>query len=166
MPTAPFTSAEVVERYRILSEAFRAKGAPVIYIRVDLGGFLELPVDASHHDPNAPPPRATASEIAPCRFQVGDLLITKRHWGAFARTELEQQLKQRGIETVVLGGITTNFGVEIYCSARYRPPLCIVKIEDACSSLDAHPLDRKPRDVSLRREGVRIVENVGDYFSI
>jgi len=56
MSTAPFTSAEVVERYRILSEAFRAKGAPVIYIRVDLGDFLELPVDASHHDPNAPPP--------------------------------------------------------------------------------------------------------------
>jgi nicotinamidase-related amidase len=80
--------------------------------RPSLGGFLELPVDASHHDPNAPPPRATASEIAPCRFQVGDLLITKRHWGAFAGTELEQQLKQRGIETVVLGGITTNFGVE------------------------------------------------------
>ena len=138
MPTAPYTSAEVVERSRILSEAFRAKGAPVIYVRVNIGDFLQLPVDASHRDPNAPPPPAIASEIAPeAGFQVGDLLITKRHWGAFAGTELEQQLKQRGIEIVVLGGIATNFGVESTARQGTGLGFAFVIVEDACTSLDA-----------------------------
>ncbi len=104
MSTAPFTSAEVVERYRILSEAFRAKGAPVIYIRVDLGDFLELPVDASHHDPNAPPPRATASEIAPCRFQVGDLLITKRHSLTMSNS-CEEKIRPRGVHVFATAAV-------------------------------------------------------------
>ena len=43
-----------------------------------------------------------------------DLLIYEATmgWGAFAGTELEQKLKKSGIDTIVLGGIATNFGVE------------------------------------------------------
>ena len=45
-------------------------------------------------------------------MQSGDLLITKRHWGAFAQTPLEEELRSRGVETIVLAGIATNIGVE------------------------------------------------------
>jgi nicotinamidase-related amidase len=138
MPTAPYAAAEVVQKSRLLAEAFRAKGAPVIYVRVDIGDFLQLPVDASPRDPNAPPPPAIASEIAPeAGFQAGDLLITKRHWGAFAGTDLEQQLKQRGIETVVLGGIATNIGVESTARQGTGLGFAFVIVEDACTCLDA-----------------------------
>jgi nicotinamidase-related amidase len=52
---------------------------------------------------------AVASEIAPSAgFQPSDILLTKRHWGAFAGTDLEQQLKTRGIDTIVLTGISSN----------------------------------------------------------
>jgi nicotinamidase-related amidase len=137
VPTAPYASAEVVEKSRLLAEAFRAKGAPVIYVRVNTGDLLHLPVDAPHRDPNAPPPPAIASEIvAEAGFQAGDLLITKRHWGAFAGTDLEQQLKHRGIETVVLGGIATNFGVESTARQGTGLGFAFVIVEDACTSLD------------------------------
>jgi nicotinamidase-related amidase len=56
VPTAPHTAAEVVQKSRLLAQAFRAKGAPVIYVRVDIGNLVQLPVDVSHRDPNAPPP--------------------------------------------------------------------------------------------------------------
>jgi nicotinamidase-related amidase len=138
VPTAPYTAAEVVQKSRLLAQAFRAKGAPVIYVRVDIGNLVQLPVDVSHRDPNAPPPPAIASEITPeAGFLAGDLLITKRHWGAFAGTELEQQLKQRGIETLVLGGIATNFGVESTARQGTGLGLAFVIVEDACTSLDA-----------------------------
>ncbi|WP_250909189.1 isochorismatase family protein, partial [Escherichia coli] len=36
----------------------------------------------------------------------------KRQWGAFYGTDLELQLRRRGIDTIVLCGISTNIGVE------------------------------------------------------
>src|SRR5580692_10581358 len=73
---------------------------------------VKLPVDQPHNMGDKPLP-AVASEIAASAgFQPGDILITKRHWGAFSGTDLEQQLKNRGIDTVVLTGISTNVGVE------------------------------------------------------
>ncbi|MFZ0481701.1 MAG: isochorismatase family protein [Terriglobales bacterium] len=154
MPTAPYSAAEVVKKASLLAQAFRAKGATVVYVRVDMRDFLRLPVDQPMRDPNAPPPSATASEIVPeAGYESGspndssshrdssdhkDLLITKRHWGAFAGTELEQALKQRGVDTVVLGGIATNIGVESTARQGTGLGFAFVIVEDACSGRDAN----------------------------
>jgi len=138
MPTAPYSSAEVMAKGNLLAQAFRAKGAPVIYVRVDMGNVLNLPVDSPMRDPNAPPLPASASELSPdSGFQNGDLLITKRHWGAFAGTNLEQELKQRGVDTVVLGGISTNAGVESTARQGTGLGFAFVIVEDACAARDA-----------------------------
>ena len=50
-----------------------------------------------------------APEIGSLR---ADIVITKRHWGAFYGTELDLQLRRRGVNTIVLAGVATNFGVE------------------------------------------------------
>ena len=100
-----------------------------------MGNFLALPVDEPSRAPNTPPPPATASELVPeAGFESGDLLITKRHWGAFAGTELEQALKQRGIDTVVLGGISTNMGVESTARQGTGLGFAFVIVEDACAT--------------------------------
>src|SRR5258705_4813207 len=44
--------------------------------------------------------------------EPSDLIITKRQWGAFYGTELDLQLRRRGVRTIVLGGVVTNFFVE------------------------------------------------------
>src|ERR1700739_4555388 len=81
---------------------------------------------------------AAASEITPSAgFQHGDILVTKRHWGAFAGTNLEQQLKSRGIDTVVLTGISTNAGVESTARQGTGLGFAFVLVEDACSSQNA-----------------------------
>jgi len=134
----PYTTKEVVEKSRLLVDHFRAKGATVVFVRVKLDEFLQLPADESMRDPNAPPPPTIASEIVPeAGFQEGDLLITKRHWGAFAGTELEQELKKRGVETVVLAGIATNIGVESTARQGTGLGFAFVVVEDACTSLSA-----------------------------
>jgi nicotinamidase-related amidase len=135
--TAPHTAAQVVENSKRLAEAFRAHGAPVVYVRVDLNKFLKLPVDQPHNLGDTPPP-AVASEIAPSAgFQPGDILVTKRHWGAFAGTDLEQQLKTRGVDTVVLTGISTNAGVESTARQGTGLGFAFVLVEDACAGPDA-----------------------------
>lgn len=136
--TAPYSPGEIVEKGRKLAESFRAKGAPVIYVRVKLDDFMKLPADAQMVDPNAPPPPAIASEIVPeAGMQEGDLLITKRHWGAFAGTELEAELKKRGVDTVVLGGIATNIGVESTARQGTGLGFAFVIVEDACTTFGA-----------------------------
>jgi nicotinamidase-related amidase len=166
MPTGPYSSAEVMQKSRLLAEAFRAKGAPVVYIRVDIADFLHLPADKSHRDPNAPPPPASMSEIAPeAGFQEGDLLMTKRHWGAFAGTKLEEELKQRGIETVVLGGIATNFGVESTARQGTGLGFAFVLVEDACTGLEAHAHNFAFETIFPRLSKVRKTDEVIDSLA-
>jgi nicotinamidase-related amidase len=137
MNPVPHTAAQVVENSRKLAEAFRAHGAPVAYVRVDLNDVMTLPVDQPHNLGDKAPP-AAASEIATSAgFQHGDILVTKRHWGAFAGTDLEHQLKSRGIDTVVLTGISTNGGVESTARQGTGLGFAFVLVEDACSSQNA-----------------------------
>src|SRR5476649_479225 len=65
------------------------------------------------------------------------LEITKRQWSAFHGTELDLQLRRRGITTVVLGGIATNFGVESTARDAWQHNYAVVIAEDAMSSMDA-----------------------------
>ena len=133
----PHTAAQVVENSKKLADAFRVHGAPIVYVRVDLNDFMKLPVDQPHNLGDKPLP-AAASEIAPSAgFQAGDILVTKRHWGAFAGTDLEQQLKSRGVDTVVLTGISTNGGVESTARQGTGLGFAFVLVEDACSSQNA-----------------------------
>ena len=137
MNPVPHSAAQVVENSRKLAEAFRVHGAPVVYVRVNLNDFMKLPVDQPHNLGDKPLP-TEASEIAPSAgFHPGDILVTKRHWGAFAGTDLEQQLKSRGIDTVVLTGISTNAGVESTARQGTGLGFAFVLVEDACSSQNA-----------------------------
>jgi nicotinamidase-related amidase len=66
-----------------------------------------------------------------------DIVITKRQWNAFHGTELDLQLRRRGIKTVVLSGIATNMGVESTARTAYELGYQLVFAEDAISSVAA-----------------------------
>lgn len=135
--TAPHSSAEVVKRSSQLAKRFREKGGTVVYVRVDMGNVLQLPADAPMRPPNAPPLPAEMSELAPeAGYQAGDLLITKRHWGAFAGTELEAELRKHGVNTVVITGISSNIGVESTVRQGTGLGFAFVVVEDACAARD------------------------------
>jgi nicotinamidase-related amidase len=141
MTLAPYLSAEIVERGAQLAAAFRQQNATVVYVRVELTDMLTLSIDTPRRDPSAPPPPPVASQIVPeSGYQEGDLLITKRQWGAFYDTGLDQQLRRRGIRTIVLGGIATNYGVESTARAAFDMGYQQVFAEDAMTSVsaDAH----------------------------
>ena len=65
----------------------------------------------------------------------GDLRITKRQWGAFYGTELDLQLRRRGVTTIVLGGIATNMGVESTARAGHEHGYAVVIAEDLTAML-------------------------------
>ena len=65
-----------------------------------------------------------------------DVVITKRQWSAFHGTELDLQLRRRGVTTVVIGGVMTNFGMGSTARDAWQHNYAVVVAEDACSSLN------------------------------
>jgi nicotinamidase-related amidase len=65
----------------------------------------------------------------------GDIIITKRQWGAFYGTDLELQLRRRGLDTIVLCGISTNYGVESTARFAYEYGFQQVFAEDAMTAM-------------------------------
>jgi nicotinamidase-related amidase len=157
--TKPYTAAAVIERSRALADAFRAKGAAVVYVRVLMSDLLALSSDETMSLPKDIP--AAASEIADSAgMQSGDLLITKRHWGAFAQTRLEQELRSRGVETIVLAGIATNMGVESTLRQGTGLGFAFVTVEDACSTASQEMQDFAFKAIFPRLSHVRSAQQV------
>ena len=99
--------------------------------------FIQLPVDEPSPLAGKPLPDELSEIVRSAGFQDGDLLVTKRHWGAFAGTSLEPELRSRGIDTVVLTGISTNGGIESTLRQGTGLGFAFVVVEDACSGQDA-----------------------------
>jgi nicotinamidase-related amidase len=136
--TVPYAAADVVEKCAQLASAFRRQNAPVVYVRVDIANVFNMPVDSPMLPPGSPPPPPDFSELIPeAGFQPGDLFVTKRSWGAFGSTDLEKLLRDRGILTVVIAGIATNFGVESTARSAKDLGFAVVLPEDAMTSLSA-----------------------------
>jgi nicotinamidase-related amidase len=134
---APHSAADVVSRSAVLADAVRASGGTAVFVRVLVTDVLSLPADRSNLRPPGPLP-PSASELVPeAGFREGDVLITKRQWGAFYGTNLEQQLRRRGIRTIIMAGVATNMGVESTARAAHDQGYELVFAEDAMSSLSA-----------------------------
>ncbi|WP_067806939.1 isochorismatase family protein [Actinomadura formosensis] len=97
LPVAPHSGEEVLERCRKLAEAFRAQGRPVV------------PVRAERPDVDEQPP---GSDLVEGLEQDGDIVVVKRTLNAFHGTGLHRRLQERGVTTLVLGGLVTTMGVE------------------------------------------------------
>lgn len=137
---APHTAEQVVDAAKDLAERFRAAGAMVVLVNVgfskDLKDFLRPDVDQPFKVPPGGFPE-DFSELTGGLAKPGDIRITKRHWGAFYGTELDLQLRRRGIKTIVLGGVSTNFGVESTARQAWEHGFSLILAEDATSSYSA-----------------------------
>jgi nicotinamidase-related amidase len=138
---APHPAERVVGNCVLLAGEMRDRGGMVIFVRVLVDQLQLPPADAPLRKPGTPAPPPDASLLAPdAQVQAQDIVVTKRQWGAFYGTELDQLLRRRHIQTIVLGGIATNFGVESTARAAFDRGDELVFVADAMSSraADAH----------------------------
>ncbi len=134
---APRSGAEAAAAGIELAARFRAAGAPVVLVNVgfaaDFGDALKQPVDRSMHRAGGFP--ANFSHLIDGLTHPSDILVTKHQWGAFYGTDLDVQLRRRGVQTVVLGGIATNMGVESTARQAHEHGYEVVIAEDTTRSL-------------------------------
>jgi nicotinamidase-related amidase len=137
MPAAPHPASDVVAHAAAIAHALRAAGGTVVLVRVTpstdgreaLRPRTDMP--AQHPGPRPPDWAEIVPELGP---EPGDLVITKRQWGAFYGTELDLQLRRRGIDTILLAGISTNVGVESTARDAFERGYEQVFVEDAMTA--------------------------------
>lgn len=119
----------LIERAQTALAAARAAGATVGYVRVaftdaemeampegaPMARVRQMPREFVHADE---PTTEVDPRVAP---RDGDIVVRKTRVGAFGTTDLDEQLRARGIDTLVLAGISTS-GVMIstVCDAHDR----------------------------------------------
>jgi nicotinamidase-related amidase len=141
MPAAPRSSAEVVARAAQLSKALRAAGGTVVLVRVtsspDGKDGLRPITDTPAQSGGRSLPPDWAELVPELGAEPADILITKRQWGAFYGTELDLQLRRRGIDTILLCGISTNIGVESTARDAFERGYTQIFVEDAMAAREA-----------------------------
>jgi nicotinamidase-related amidase len=126
----------VIEQAQILARAFRTRGLAVVLVNVTgvAPGRTEQPRMSLPQD-------AAWFELVPeLEQQPGDIAVTKTTWGAFPTTDLEAQLKSRGVTQVVVCGVATATGVEATARQAYEAGFNVTLAVDAMTDrrVEAH----------------------------
>jgi nicotinamidase-related amidase len=139
MPLAPYGAAQIVQNAARLGLHFDEVGALVALVHVafsnNMVDRLSQPVDAALVSPQAALAADWADFVPEIESLRSAIVVKKRQWGAFYGTELDLQLRRRGIATVVLAGVATNFGVEQTAREAWQHNYAVVIAEDAVSSV-------------------------------
>lgn len=138
LPLTPHAGNDVIARNIALGQKLRAVGGLIVGVRVVFArDSADRPKGRTDVVMAAPPggyapdwgqPMPAMAALPP------DVEIIKRNWSAFYGTELDLQLRRRGITTILLAGIATNFGVEGTARDGWQANYQMIVVEDGCSS--------------------------------
>lgn len=137
MPAEPHSAATVIANAAKTAQAFRKNQMPVFLVHVTPsadGRDALHPASDSKFQMQLPRPADWAEFVPEMGPEPSDFIITKRQWGAFYGTELDLQLRRRGMDTIVLCGISTVFGVESTARFAYEYGYQQIFVEDACAA--------------------------------
>jgi len=128
----------VVSNAARLAEAFRRAKQPVVLVNVAFSadggdrprGRTDGPVRTI---PSNPEFSEILPELAP---EANDVRVTKKQPNAFYGTDLDLQLRRRGVTQIVLCGVSTSIGVDGTARAAYERSYNVTIASDACADFD------------------------------
>lgn len=172
-PTAPNPIGEVIARTARLAQALRHAGGTVVLVRVtpspDAKDALHPLTDEPAQWSRGSLPADWAEIVPELGPAPGDIVITKRQWGAFYGTELDLQLRRRGVDTILLTGVSTNVGVESTARDAFERGYQQVFVEDAMAARDADEHAHTVRTLFSRlgrvRSSAAVLAALGDPAS-
>ena len=137
MPIAPHPAATVVANSTRLAEALTRAGGTVfrVHVAFSAGGADRLKQEVDQAMAGWPRSPDWADFVPEVAAWPSALDIVKRQWGAVHGAELDLQLRRRGLDTIVLTGVATNFGVEQTAREAWQHGYSVVVAEDATSSV-------------------------------
>lgn len=128
-----------------LTDAFRERKLPVVLVHVgwaaDMADAIKTRAEAK------PPSRPLGSGFFEYVDELkanpaSDILIHKRQWGAFYGTDLDLQLRRRGVTDIVLCGISTSIGVDSTARDAWERSYNLAFAVDAMTDMNADTHER------------------------
>ncbi|MFC4617168.1 hydrolase [Camelliibacillus cellulosilyticus] len=158
----PHASQKVVANNVELADAIRVKGGLVVLVHVDFldGQDALKPITDQEVKPSGARPDGWSEFVAEISPHPGDLIVTKRQWGAFFGTDLDLQLRRRGIDTIILTGIATNIGVETTAREAFQHNYQQIFIEDAMTGTSKEEHDHTVKYIFPRIGRVRNTKDI------
>lgn len=158
----PYDAQAVLTNTVTLAQAFRAKGGFVVLVTVGSRDGKDMLRPITDQPLSAMPERPRnwaelAPELGP---ETTDHTIIKHQWGAFFGTDLDLQLRRRGIDTIVLCGISTSIGVETTAREAYQYGYQQVFVEDAMAAMDAKEHEHTVRHIFSRLGRIRVTKDL------
>ncbi len=139
------TESGIIEASVNLVAAAREQGVPIFWIRVERRADRKDIVDtltdafiASNYTP-APPVTAgsyRAANIEELPVLEEDQVILKPRFDPFIGTDLDLRLRSNGTLTILLGGMSTNIGVESCARTAKDRNYNVVVLSDCCFNVD------------------------------
>ena len=162
LPTQPHSGQDVLSRAARLARACRKAGVLVVMVRVESGpgGALSLKprLDQTPQAWDLPPgAHDFPTELTP---EAGDVVVTKYGWGAFHGTDLDIQLRRRGVTTLIVGGLVTGVGVDTTARQAYERGYSQVIVEDMCGGFTQREHDHCVETIFPRFARLRTAEAV------
>jgi nicotinamidase-related amidase len=135
LPTQPHSGQAVLDRAVKIADACRAAGVQVVLVRVESGPGNAVALRPRLDEPqpvwNLPPGAHDFPE--PLGPRDGDVVVTKYGWGGFYGTDLDVQLRRRGIKTLLMGGLVTGVGLDTTVRQAYERGYDQVILTDVCA---------------------------------
>jgi nicotinamidase-related amidase len=113
-PPALLDPDDIKTRDQRLAAASRASTLPVAQVKLafSANGGRSSARPRPHARPGIRPAGGVFRIPRGLPLSPGDIILVKRHWGAFTGTGLDLQLRRRVVTQIVLAGISTSIGVE------------------------------------------------------
>jgi nicotinamidase-related amidase len=127
---------EVAKHAAALAEAFRRHHLPVVLVNVTGG----VPGRTEHTRNLGTFPPDFADFLPELNQHPQDHAVTKRTWGAFTNTGLDEHLRRLGVTQVVIAGVATSLGVESTARHAHENGFHVTLAVDAMTDMspDAH----------------------------
>lgn len=135
----------IIDRSVTLVATARARQIPIFWIRVerrpdrkDVADTLTDTFIASNYTPNPPVSHGSsrAANIDELPILEEDQVILKPRFDPFIGTDLDLRLRTNGIDTILLGGMSTNIGVESCARTAKDRNYNVVVLSDCCFNVD------------------------------
>jgi ureidoacrylate peracid hydrolase len=147
-PIAAPLGLRVVDKLNLLAAHYRGAGSTIIWTRhaviwtrhavrpdhsdVGILGETVPPVAQGVIDDGA----SSAALHPKVVVQAGDIILAKPHFGSFQATELETSLRARRIDTVLIGGIATNFCCDTTAREAHAREFKVLFLSDGTATID------------------------------
>ncbi len=127
----PRNNAQLAENVASLLKGWRATGRPVLHVRHNSAS----PKGSFH------PSKPGVEFMSWAKPEGFEPILTKKVHSAFIGTDLEGRLRDKGIRTVVVIGIQTNFCVASTARMASNLGFNTIIVGDACATFDQVMLD-------------------------